>query len=128
MNKDICILIVDDQVSIRQMIASILRRDGYSNLQQAENGKRAIRVIQEQQVDMLILDWDMPVMNGLDVLKWLEGKVQNANLVKLMLTARAAKENVLEAIEFGADNYIVKPFSPDTLLNKVEQLVDDFYG
>jgi len=124
--KDICILIVDDQVSIRQMIASILRRDGYTNLLQAENGKRAIRVIEEQQVDLLILDWDMPVMTGLEVLKWLDGKMQNSNLLKLMLTARSARDNVLEAVEFGADNYIVKPFSPDTLLSKVEELLKDF--
>ena len=123
--KDICILIVDDQVSIRQMIASILRRDGYTNLLQAENGKRAIGMMKEQQVDLLILDWDMPVMTGVEVLKWLEGKVQNANLLKLMLTARAAKDNVLEAIEAGANNYIVKPFSPNTLLSKVEELLKD---
>jgi len=128
MNKDICILIVDDQASIRQIISSILRRAGYLNLLQAENGKIATRTMLEQQVDLLILDWDMPVMNGLDVLKWLEGKVQNANLIKLMLTARAGKDNVLEAVEFGADNYIVKPFSPDTLLRKVESLLKEFYG
>jgi len=128
MNKDICILIVDDQASIRQIISSILRRAGYLNLLQAENGKIATRTMLEQQVDLLILDWDMPVMNGLDVLKWLEGKVQNANLIKLMLTARAGKDNVIEAVEFGADNYIVKPFSPDTLLRKVESLLKEFYG
>jgi two-component system chemotaxis response regulator CheY len=124
--KDICILIVDDQVSIRQMIASILRRDGYTNLNQAENGKRAIRAMQEQQVDLIILDWDMPVMTGLEVLQWLKGKEQDANLLKLMLTARAAKENIVEAVKFGADNYIVKPFSPNTLLSKVAELVKDF--
>lgn len=124
--KDICILIVDDQVSIRQIIASILRRSGYTDLLQAENGKIAIRKMEEQKVDLLILDWDMPVMNGLDVLKWLEGNEKYADLIKLMLTARAEKDNVIEAVAYGANNYIVKPFSPAILLKKVEELVKIF--
>lgn len=78
-------------------------------------------------MDLIILDWDMPVMTGLDVLKWLEEEGQNENMMKLMLTARAGKDNVLEAVDLGANNYIVKPFSPDTLLSKVEQMVKEFH-
>ncbi len=124
--KDIFILIVDDQVSIRQMITGILRREGYTNLHHAENGKLATQVLQKEKVNLIILDWDMPVMTGVEVLEWIEGNEQNVDMIKLMLTARATKENVLEAMGFGANNYIVKPFSPNTLLNKIEILLKDF--
>lgn len=124
--KDICILIVDDQAPIRQIIASILRRAGYSDIHQAENGKIAVRMLQELEVDLLVLDWDMPVMNGMEVLQWLEGKELDKELMKLMLTARAEQDNVVEAVAYGANNYIVKPFSPDTLLKKINELMKAF--
>ena len=124
--KDIFILIVDDQVSIRQMITAILRREGYTNLHQVENGKLATQVLEKEKVDLIILDWDMPVMTGVEVLEWVEDNEQNADLIKLMLTARASKDNVLEAVGLGADNYIVKPFSPKTLLDKIEILLKSY--
>lgn len=116
------ILIVDDSQGVRQIIADILRAAGITMPLYAENGKVAWRKIQEEKPDLVILDWDMPVMNGYELLQTIRGHKAYVDLPVLMLTAHNEKDDIVLAVQAGATNYIVKPFTPDTLYRKLEDI------
>ncbi|GAB6126941.1 response regulator [Humidesulfovibrio idahonensis] len=123
-DTSINILIVDDYQSMRRTIADILRHLGFRNLFYAEDGKQALRRLDETQIGLVILDWDMPVMTGIEVLRQMRASTLWKNLPVIMVTAVAARDNVLEAIDSGVTNYIVKPFTPQTLDKKLKQVLD----
>jgi two-component system chemotaxis response regulator CheY len=122
-NKEMKILVVDDNQGIRKMISDILRAAGFKNTGYAENGKIAWRKINDEPVDLVLLDWDMPVMNGYELLKEIRAQEKFKEMPVLMLTAHAEKKDVLQAIEAGATNYIVKPFAPNTLYRKLKEML-----
>jgi len=119
-DKDMKFLIVDDNQSIRQIIADILRAANFHNFTFAEDGKIAWKKLNNDTLDCIILDWDMPVMNGMEFLDTLRDSGRYDDLPVLMLTAHSTKEDVVSAIQHGATNYVVKPFTPDTLFKKLE--------
>ena len=121
-DTSINILIVDDYQSMRRTIADILRHLGFRNLFYAEDGKQALRRLDETPIGLMILDWDMPVMTGIEVLRQMRGSEKWKELPVIMVTAVAARENVMEAIDSGVTNYIVKPFTPQTLEKKLKQV------
>ena len=119
--KDVKILVVDDHPMIRNIIKDILAKLGYANVQDAENGMQAIQKLKAEKFDLIFLDWNMPVMQGIDVLRELRKIPAYKDTPVIMVTAEAEKEKVIAAIKEGVTDYIVKPFKPAVLKQKLEQ-------
>ncbi len=122
MDKNMKILVVDDFSTMRRIVRGILRQLGFENIVEAENGAEALETVQNGGIDFVVSDWNMPVMNGLDLLKKIRAGEKTKNLPILMVTAEALKENVVQAINAGANNYVVKPFTPDILEEKMNAI------
>jgi len=123
MDLKINILIVDDFPSMRDLIKGILKHMGFSNFIEAEDGAEALRLIENEKIDLIISDWIMPNMNGLDLLKTIKDRKGLKDIPFIIVTADGAKDKVLTAIEAGVSNYIVKPFTPETLQAKVQNVL-----
>lgn len=117
----IAILIVDDQQPMRKTIAYILRQLGFKNLNFAEDGEGAWEIINNDPVDLVLLDWNMPRMSGLELLERIRRSERFAKLPVVMITAEANEEHVVTAIGAGVTNYVVKPFTPDVLARKIRE-------
>lgn len=124
MNYNITILIVDDFESMRRIVKGTLKSIGFSNFIEAEDGVIALKKLEKQKVDLIVSDWIMPNMNGLDFLKAVRSSDKFKNIPFIMVTAEGQKGNVLEAINAGVNNYIVKPFTPETLNAKLQKVLD----
>ncbi len=120
--QDIRILVVDDMSTMRRIIKTILNQLGYSNIEEAENGKQALGKLKKEKFDFVITDWNMPEMDGLELVKQIRSDDELKSLPVLMVTAEAKKENVMEALKAGVNNYIVKPFTPEVLKEKMEKI------
>ena len=116
------ILIVDDMSTMRRIIKNALRQLGFQNLEEAEDGQAAFSKLKQWPVDLVITDWNMPNMDGLGLLKAVRSEPTLRMLPVLMVTAQASQKCVLEAIQAGATNYIVKPFTADTLKKKIDKI------
>jgi two-component system, chemotaxis family, chemotaxis protein CheY len=118
-NYNMTILVVEDHLTIRKMLVNILRQQGFTAFLQADNGKAAWKILEEVPVDLVIADWSMPVMDGMELLLNIRQKQETKEIPVIMITAKAQEKDVLEAIERGANNYIVKPFSPEIVRQKI---------
>jgi len=121
--KQLNILVVDDHSLTRTMVKAILRGIGFDNIIQAENGNEAVEIVMSQPVDLVICDWNMPEGSGIDVLRTLRGDPRYKKLPFLMLTAEAYRENVTAAVQAGVTEYVVKPFTSDVLIEKLETIL-----
>ena len=119
-----CILIVDDQQPMRKTIAFILRQLGLKNVQFAEDGDEAWRILNVGRVDLLLLDWNMPRLSGLSLLERIRKSERHGQLPVIMVTAEANSDHVVTAAQAGVTDYVVKPFSPDTLAKKLYAVCD----
>jgi len=115
-------LIVDDMATMRRIIRSILNQLGYQNIDEAEDGKVALQKLKQQKYDFVITDWNMPNMTGIELVQAIRKDPDLKHLPVLMVTAEGKKENVIMALKAGVNNYIVKPFTPETLKQKLEQI------
>jgi len=127
------ILVVDDMGPLRAIVKGQLKDLGFTDILEASDGHRAIEVLKTeflkgQPVQLILSDWNMPVMNGLDFLKAVRSKEQFRTLPFLMVTAEADRESVLAAIKAGASNYIVKPFPPAVLDQKLQIMAQKLKG
>lgn len=125
MNLDMKILIVDDFSTMRRIIKNILRQLGFTNVQEADDGATAWPKIQAEDFDLIVTDWNMPKMSGLELLKAIRSDEDLKDLPVLMVTAEALKENIIEAVKAGVSNYIVKPFTAETLQEKLQKIFDE---
>jgi len=116
-------LIVDDQVVIRKIIINFLRKGGYVNFEIAEDGKKALEILEHTDIDIIIADWNMPNMNGLELLDKIRENIEWKDLPFIMLTAEAHEDSVLMAGLHKATDYILKPFTEDLLLKKVSKVL-----
>jgi two-component system chemotaxis response regulator CheY len=121
-NQNITILTVDDFSTMRRIIRNILRQLGYNNIVEAEDGTEAFQTLQSETIDFVISDWNMPQMSGLELLKAIRADDNLKDIPVLLVTAEALKENVVEAVKAGANGYIVKPFTAETLKEKIESI------
>jgi len=117
------ILAVDDSPTMRRIIINTLKRAGYQNVIEAQDGKDALAKLKVEKVNFVITDWNMPEMDGLTFVATLRSMEEYKNLPVLMVTTRSVKEDIMEAMKAGVNNYIVKPFTPDTLKAKIEQIL-----
>ncbi len=121
MNK---ILIVDDFATMRRIIKNFLKNMGYRDIYEAENGKEAMKILSEGGFDIVLTDWNMPVMNGLELLQSIRASELHSHIPVLMLTAESKREQIVRAAQEGVNGYIVKPFNEITLKNKLEKIFE----
>ena len=120
---DMKILVVDDFPTMRRIVKTLLRQNGYSNFLEAEDGQKGYQTLKENpDIEMIVSDWNMPNMTGLELLKTVRADPKFKHLPFLMVTAEAEKENIIEAVKSGVSNYIVKPFTGDTLNEKLKKI------
>ncbi len=118
------ILIVDDFSTMRRIIKNLLRELGFNNTQEADDGATALPMLQSIEFDFLVTDWNMPGMQGIDLLKAVRADENLSSLPVLMVTAEAKKDQIVEAAQAGVNGYIVKPFTAQTLNEKIEKIFE----
>ncbi|GBD03547.1 Chemotaxis protein CheY [bacterium HR19] len=118
------ILVVDDHEPMRRIIKTILRQAGFSDSEEAVDGKDAIAKLKEKKFDVVLLDQNMPGLTGIEVLKIIKQDPELKNIPVIMVTAETSKEKVMEAIQLGVSDYIVKPFTAEILKKKIESVVN----
>lgn len=122
---DLRILTVDDNPTMRRIILNTLRRVGYSDIIEASNGKDAMAKLQVEKIDFVITDWDMPEMDGIELVSNIRKSDEFKSLPVIMISTRSVKEDIIEALKTGVNSYIVKPFTPDTLKEKIDQIISN---
>ena len=115
-------LVVDDSVTMRRIIVNSLQRIGYSETVEAGDGQDALNVF-DGSIQFVITDWNMPNMSGIDFARALRARPDGKFVPILMVTTRSMREDILAAVEAGVNNYILKPFTPPTLKEKIEQVM-----
>lgn len=118
------ILIVDDFSTMRRIIKNLLRDLGFNNTTEADDGASGLTALQSGDFDFLITDWNMPGMQGIDLLKAVRGDPKLAVLPVLMVTAEARRDQIVEAAQAGVNGYVVKPFTAATLKEKIEKIFE----
>ncbi len=116
------ILVVDDMSTMRRIVKNILKQLGFSNMEEAENGQEALAKLRADSYGFVVSDWNMPVMPGIDMLRSIRADEKLKHIPVLMVTAEAQKENLIEAIQAGVNNYIVKPFTAETMQEKIGKI------
>lgn len=120
---DLKILAVDDSPTMRRIIVNTLKRAGYTDVVEASDGKDALAKLKVDKINLIITDWNMPEMDGLTLVSTLRAMDEYKDLPVLMVTTRSVKEDIVQALKAGVNNYIVKPFTPDTLKEKIENVL-----
>ena len=123
MNKDVRFLVVDDFSTMRRIIKNLLHDLGYPHVAEADDGKTALPMLQTGGFDCLITDWNMPGMPGLELIKAVRADTRLAKMPVLMLTAEAKREQIVEAVHAGVNGYVIKPFTAETLKEKLEKIL-----
>jgi two-component system chemotaxis response regulator CheY len=118
------ILVVDDFSTMRRIVKNVLRQLGYVNILEADDGMTALEILKREKIDFIISDWNMPQMSGLELLKAVRMSEEWKDLPFLMVTAEGQKEHVIEAVKHRVSNYIVKPFTPETIMEKINKIFE----
>lgn len=121
-DRSIPILVVDDFSTMRRIVKSCLKQLGFENITEAEDGSVALSKLQSAEFKLVISDWNMPNMMGIDLLKAVRADDRLKKIPFLMVTAEAQKENIIEAAKAGVSNYIIKPFTSDSLEQKLNAI------
>jgi two-component system chemotaxis response regulator CheY len=115
-------LVVDDSATMRRIVVNSLQRIGFTDVVEAADGIEALKAY-DGSVGFVITDWNMPNMSGIDFARALRARPDGTSVPVLMVTTRSVKEDIVAAIDAGVSNYIVKPFTPQVLKEKIDQLV-----
>ena len=121
-DKNMKVLVVDDFSTMRRIVKNILRQLGFNNIVEADDGTTAVGILEREKVDLIISDWNMPQMTGIELLRHVRSTDEIKDTPFLMVTAEAQQENIIEAVKAKVSNYIVKPFTADTLNEKIEKI------
>ena len=124
MDKNMKILVVDDFSTMRRIVKNLLRDLGFNNTQEADDGLTALPMLQKGDFDFVVTDWNMPGMQGIDLLKAIRADDKLKHLPVLLVTAEAKKEQIVEAAQAGVNGYIVKPFTAGTLKEKLDKIFE----
>jgi len=115
-------LVVDDSATMRRIVVNALKSIGYENVVEAGDGSEALAKC-DASIELIITDWNMPVMGGLEFVKALRGNALHTKTPILMVTTRSVKEDIMQAVEAGVSSYILKPFTPQVLKEKIDQIL-----
>jgi two-component system chemotaxis response regulator CheY len=121
--KPMRFLIIDDSITMRRIIANILNRLGYSEVVHASNGREALDRLATEPIDIVVTDWYMPEMNGLDFVRALRTSPATKHIPIVIVTANAASDDIAHALELGVNSYILKPFTAETMREKIAALL-----
>ncbi|MFK8068217.1 MAG: chemotaxis response regulator CheY [Gammaproteobacteria bacterium] len=124
MDKNMKILIVDDFSTMRRIIKNLLRDLGFTNTDEADDGQTALPKLEAGGFDFLVTDWNMPGMQGIDLLKAVRANPDLKELPVLMVTAESKREQIVEAAQAGVNGYVVKPFTAGTLKEKIDKIFE----
>jgi two-component system chemotaxis response regulator CheY len=125
-DKKMRILVVDDYSTMRRIIRNLLKQLGFENIDEAADGGEALKKLEESPFNMVISDWNMEPMTGMDLLKQVRASDKLKHLPFIMVTAESKPENVIAAKQAGVSNYIVKPFNVETLKTKMTAVIGEF--
>lgn len=117
-------LVVDDSVTMRRIILNSLQGIGYSDVVEAGDGRQALDRFHPG-IGFIITDWNMPVMSGVEFARQLRARPDGQTVPILMVTTRSSREDIIAAVEAGVNNYILKPFTPQVLKEKIDLLLQD---
>lgn len=123
-DKNMRILVVDDFPTMRRIVRSLLKELGFTNVEEAEDGQDGLAKLREGGFDFVVSDWNMPNLDGLEMLKAIRGDDALKSMPVLMVTAEAKKENIIAAAQAGANGYVVKPFTAATLEEKLNKIFE----
>jgi len=121
-DTSIKVLVVDDMSTMRRIVKNVLKQIGFSDIVEAENGQDALSKLKVGDIGLIVSDWNMPVMQGVELLRSVRADPELKHLPFLMVTAEAQKENIIEAVQAGVSNYVVKPFTAEALQGKLEKI------
>lgn len=124
LDKNMKVLVVDDFSTMRRIVKNLLRDLGFTNIQEADDGSTALPMLKEGDFDFVVTDWNMPGMQGIDLLKAIRADASLAHIPVLMVTAEAKKEQIVMAAQAGVNGYIVKPFTAATLKTKLDKIFE----
>ena len=117
-------LVVDDSMTMRRIVLNSLKGLGYSEFLEAADGKEAMDVLNaDDSIEFVITDWNMPNVSGLELVKGIRSHAKYSNVPVLMVTTRGVKEDIMEALQAKVNNYVIKPFTPVILKEKIEQIL-----
>jgi two-component system, chemotaxis family, chemotaxis protein CheY len=123
MSNELRFLVVDDFSTMRRIVKNLLQELGYQNVQEADDGQTALPMLKTGNFDFVITDWNMPQMPGLDLLKAVRADDKLKHLPVLMVTAEAKREQIVEAAQAGVSGYVIKPFTAQTLSEKLNKIL-----
>ena len=123
MSSELRFLVVDDFSTMRRIVKNLLQELGYANVQEADDGNTALPMLKNGNFDFVITDWNMPQMPGLELLKAVRADEKLKHLPVLMVTAEAKREQIVEAAQAGVSGYVIKPFTAQTLSEKLNKIL-----
>ena len=123
-DKGMRVLVVDDFSTMRKIVKNILRQLGFTNIVEADDGSTAWEVLNKDNIDFIVSDWNMPIMSGIDLLRKVRASEEFKDIPFLMVTAEGLQENIIEAVQAKVSNYIVKPFTAETLGQKIDKIFE----
>jgi two-component system chemotaxis response regulator CheY len=124
MNKNLRILVVDDFSTMRRIIRNLLQDIGFTQISEADDGSTALTALQAADFDFVVTDWNMPGVTGIALLKAIRADARLAKLPVLMVTAETKREQIIEAAQAGVNGYVIKPFTAQTLREKIEKIFE----
>ena len=124
LDKNMKVLVVDDFSTMRRIVKNLLRDLGFTNIQEADDGSTALPMLQGGDFDFVVTDWNMPGMQGIDLLKAIRADSSLSHIPVLLITAEAKKEQIVMAAQAGVNGYIVKPFTAGTLKTKIDKIFE----
>jgi two-component system chemotaxis response regulator CheY len=124
LDKNMKVLVVDDFSTMRRIVKNLLRDLGFTNISEADDGSTALPMLQGGDFDFVVTDWNMPGMQGIDLLKAIRADSNLAHIPVLLITAEAKKEQIVMAAQAGVNGYIVKPFTAATLKTKLDKIFE----
>jgi len=123
-NKKLKFLIVDDSITMRRIIVNTLRNLGFEDFIEAEDGRDALAKMHAEDPDFIITDWNMPNITGLEFVKAVRSDEKYGDIPILMITTRGMKQDILDALRAKVNSYIIKPFTPATVREKINQVLN----
>lgn len=117
-------LIVDNSPTMRRIVINTLKTFGWNDFEEASDGAEALKILDSTPIDFVITEWNMPNMNGLELTQYIRNHPRYSQMPILMVTTRGLKEDIIEALKAKVSNYIVKPFTPQVLKEKIESIME----